>query len=266
MQKAIFTLTAGRTGTAWIADFLGQNLEIDAVHEPLGIADFGTRMPDIRLMRSFNTYGNTPEVQRFWQGKLGALPPVYAEGNHTLGKCGLIENLAVSPLAQDAVVVVLRRGIVKQCVSYLVRGDFGNITVPWQWYLMPDYPLTLVAFAPFKGMGQLGYALWYCYEMAARQAYYQMAYGDRVSFVEAQLEEVTKPEGAARFWADLGGQGTCSLPPPKNASSTAPPAELLAQVQAITDKIAFDADAVARAAIAKGFSFESAAGGEKRSA
>ena len=56
-MKKYFTITAGRTGSAWLTSFLTANLGIDAVHEPLGIDDFGDQMPDIRTMRTFNNYG-----------------------------------------------------------------------------------------------------------------------------------------------------------------------------------------------------------------
>ena len=42
-----FTITAGRTGTAWLASFLSKNLNIEEIHEHLGINDFGEKMPDI---------------------------------------------------------------------------------------------------------------------------------------------------------------------------------------------------------------------------
>ena len=57
-SKVIFTLTAGRTGSAWLADFLAQNYQVTSIHEPLEIEDFGVRMPDIKVMRSFNNFGN----------------------------------------------------------------------------------------------------------------------------------------------------------------------------------------------------------------
>ena len=39
--ETIFTLSAGRTGTAWLSDFLAVNFNCDVLHEPLGIQDFG---------------------------------------------------------------------------------------------------------------------------------------------------------------------------------------------------------------------------------
>ena len=257
MTRSMFTLTAGRTGTAWLADFLGENLGVHAIHEPLGIHDFGEVMPNIRTMRCFNTFGNDAFVQAFWARKLGAITgDWHVETNHTLGKCGLIENLSASPLAHGATVIVLRRDMVKQCVSYLARGDFNNITVPWQWYLVPGYSRKIVTFGPFERMGLIGHALWYCYEMAARQAYYVQLFGNRLAFVEADLEEITTPEGAQDFWQRIGGEGECVLPPPRNASAAAPPQDLLEQVSQVTSRIAFDPGEVARTAIAQGFRFD----------
>tara|TARA_Y200000002_G_scaffold138199_1_gene113969 strand:- start:66 stop:371 length:306 start_codon:yes stop_codon:yes gene_type:complete len=93
--ETIFTLSAGRTGTAWLSDFLAVNFNCDALHEPLGIEDFGNRMPDIKIMRSFNETGNNAIVKDFWKRKLSMLTSnMHIETNHTLGKCGLIENIS----------------------------------------------------------------------------------------------------------------------------------------------------------------------------
>jgi hypothetical protein len=257
MTRTVFTLTGGRTGTAWLADFLSRNMDLKAVHEPLGIHDFGETMPDIRTMRCFNTHGNDAFVRAFWDRKFAAISgDNYAETNHTLGKCGLIENLAESPLVAEATVVILQRDMVKQCASHVIRTDFVNITIPWQWYLVPSYPLKLVSFEPFKSLGLLGHALWYCYEMQTRQAYYRQIYGNRVRFVDADLDVVTKPEGAAQFWAELGGEGECMLPPKKNATNAPIPENLTRAITEITEKISFDPDEIARAAVARGFSFD----------
>jgi len=120
-----FTITAGRTGSAWLTSFLSQNLAINAIHEPLGIDDFGTNMPDIRTMRSFNNYGNNDFVKAFWERKFASLPnTIYAETNHTLCKCGLVENIFLNQLEDKTTLIILKRDIVKQCLSYIVRNDF----------------------------------------------------------------------------------------------------------------------------------------------
>ena len=165
-MKKYFTITAGRTGSAWLTSFLTTNLGIDAVHEPFGIDDFGVNMPDIRTMRSFNNYGNNDFVKAFWERKFSNLPnATYAETNHTLCKCGLVENLLLNKLEDETILIVLRRDIVKQCVSYIVRHDFGNITLAWQWYLHPTYRKKIINPEPFMKLGGIGFPLWYCYEM-----------------------------------------------------------------------------------------------------
>ena len=93
MKKAcpetIFTLSAGRTGTAWLSEFLAINLNCEALHESLGVEDFGNRMPDIEIMRSFNENGNNAIVKDFWKRKFSMLTSnIHIETNHTLGKCG----------------------------------------------------------------------------------------------------------------------------------------------------------------------------------
>ena len=75
-----FSITAGRTGSAWLASFLSANLQIDEIHEPLGINDFGEKMPDIRTMRNFNNFGS---------------------------KCGLVENTILHDRAENTTLIVL---------------------------------------------------------------------------------------------------------------------------------------------------------------
>ena len=112
--ETIFTLSAGRTGTAWLSDFLAVNFNYDAVHEPLGIEVLGNRMPDIKIMRSFNETGNNAIVKDFWKLKLSMLTShMHIETNHTLGKCGLIENISRTRLAEKSKIIILKRDIVR---------------------------------------------------------------------------------------------------------------------------------------------------------
>ena len=147
MKKAypetIFTLSACRTGTAWLSEFLAVNFNCETLHEPLGIEDFGNRMPDIKIMRSFNENGNNAIVKDFWKRKFSMLASnIHIETNHTLGKCGLIENISRSKLAEKSRIIILKRDIVRQCASYVVRHDFVHITTAWQWYLHLSYQKT----------------------------------------------------------------------------------------------------------------------------
>ena len=250
----IFTLTGGRTGTAWLAEMLQASLGIAAIHEPLGIDDFGSAMPDIRLMRSFNTRGNDALAQGFWRAKLDSIAalPAYVETNHTLGKCGLIENLAASPLGPRAAVLVVRRSLAAQCISHLARGDFRNITISWQWYLDAAYPNVIVNPAPFVPHGPIGHALWYVHEMDARQHYYTQAYGSRLRLIETRMEDMVTPEGAAALLAALGHPRTPALPPPRNQAGAPLAPELVEQLNAMIAGIRHDGAALASSYIAAG--------------
>lgn len=207
MSELYFTLTAGRTGSNWLAEFLTANTPTAAFHERRGIKDFGVHMPDIRVMRSFNTFGLDEDVCAFWQRKLDLLPRdgLYAETNHTLGKCGLIESLAAHGRARDARIFVLRRDMAKQCASYVRRGDFRHLTSQWLWYLSQAYPNNIVPFETFGGgEARFGAEMWYTCEMACRQYYYQTVYSNYLQFIPVELETVTTVGGARALLEQLG--------------------------------------------------------------
>ncbi|WP_205877391.1 hypothetical protein [Leisingera sp. NJS204] len=255
----IFTLSAGRTGTAWLAQFLKDNLQINSVHEPLGVEDFGKAMPEIRHMRSFNTLGMDGMMWDFWQKKLASLQAPYAESNHTLGKCGLIEALADSSICNRTTVIILRRDLAKQCASYVGRNDFQNITISWQWYLDMSYANTIVTPSAFRQLGQIGWALWYALEMEARYAYYLLKFGQQINFVETTLEEATKPEGAARLLAALNHSGQPVLPEKKNAtrSQSEVTEALTGEIRTLLKRVDFDPVALATSYINSGRSLDS---------
>ena len=251
-----FTITAGRTGSAWLASFLSENLKIDEVHEPLGINDFGEKMPDIRTMRNFNNFGNNDFVKSFWNRKFASIPQgVYAETNHTLSKCGLVENIILHDREESTTLIILKRDIIKQCVSYLVRNDFGNITLAWQWYLHPSYTKKIIPPEPFMKFGSASLPLWYCYEMAARQEYYHQKFSNKIKMIEVILDKVVTDTGAKRFYTELGFVDDCVLPPKKNENKATSKPQLIDTVQGIVEKINVDMPELVRGAIKSGFTF-----------
>jgi hypothetical protein len=255
--KRYFTITAGRTGSAWLTSFLTTNLGIDAVHEPLGIEDFGVQMPDIRTMRTFNNYGNNGFVQDFWKRKLLYLPSdTYAETNHTLCKCGVVENLFLNGLEDETTLIVLKRDVVKQCLSYLVRHDFVNITIAWQWYLHPTYVKKIINPEPFMRFGGVGVPLWYCYEMLARQEYYTQKFSNKIAMHHVALEDLTTKAGAQDFHKALGLYGECELPSPKNENKAKPSEQLVHNVSDIVSKVNCDMPQLVEDLIKGGFNFD----------
>lgn len=250
----LFTISAGRTATAWLAKFLGENLDIQAIHEPLEITDFGTKMPDIQMLRTFNTYGMDHKLRQFWPNKLQSMELPYIETNHTLSKCGLIEGVLNGGFSKQTVIVILRRNLIDQCVSYIMRGDFQNVTIEWQWYLSPNYPNVIVDPKPFVPLGQIGRAIWYCYEMETRQEYYLQKYQQQIRFLEVSVDDISKPSGAKKLLQALGYEGSVYLPPKENANQVNEEMRLALreQVQITMGGLVFDAHSIAASYIRKG--------------
>jgi len=256
MARYIFTITTGRTGTAWLWKLIAENTDFISVHEPLGIDDFGTQMPDIRTMRTFNERGMTPYVDEFWRRKFDQLHqyPAYAEMNHTLAKCGLLEFLSTNELSDDVYILCLKRNWVDLCISFVNRFDFRHVTTYWQWYLDYRYARNIVNPAPFINTdGYIGQILWYIAEMEVRQEYYRQRYPDRFKFIDCSLEEIIQAEGAATLINNLDlGAESIKLPPRINEYPAPRNESLLSYVQNWVSSMAFDPKEIAERYIASG--------------
>lgn len=197
-------------------------------------------------MRTFNDRGNTADIQNFYKRKLDDISKLsnYAETNHTLAKCGLVENIVKHPIAQKSCLIILRRNFIKQCASYLTRGDFDNLTTIWQWYLSPLYANNIVDFAPFKSFGKIGMALWYTCEMDARQHYYASLFSDRIRIISINLEEVTTNTGASQFLKSIGIDQTHHLPEPVNQNSSRADSQIYQRVKQMWVNIDYDPELI----------------------
>ena len=214
-------------------------------------------MPDIKIMRSFNENGNNAIIKDFWRRKFSMLTSnIHIETNHTLRKCELIENISRSQLAEKSRIIILKRDIVRQCASYVVRHDFVHITTAWQWYLHPSYQKKLINPKLFSRFEGIGLALWYCYAMSARQAYYKLYFNSKVKFIEAQLEHITTPSGAQKFWQAIGQSGQCSLPPRENENTVQAPIDLIDNLTKIISKFQLEPNIIAHQEFEDGFSFK----------
>lgn len=207
----------------FLSHLISANTDITAVHEPLDVVDFGTRMPDIRTMRMFNEKGFNAEVKSFWKRKFGLLPTTrdYIETNHTLGKCGLIEHIMSSPELHTSTSIILlkRADKVSHAVSHFNRGDFQNITIDWQWYLNMRYKNLIVNPDPFLEYGRAGYIFWFIEELSARQEYYKTLYSHKIRFIDAVLEQISKNNGAVKLLSDLELGELKTMPKAANQSS-----------------------------------------------
>ncbi len=246
-RKYVFTITAGRTGTAWLTQLFDLNFNCTAVHEYLQFGDIGLRSPDIGVMQAFNHWGNNERVRNFWKKKIALLPKadMYVETNHALAKGGLIENIQHLPKDAEVFFITMRRDWYKQALSYLNRYDFSNYTTVWQWYLDHRYLLRIVPPEQLNTKGMLGAIIWYIIEVEARQAYYRQLFGDRFTFIDAELETATTMRGAQALLEPLGHKGSVYMPEKTNANVSQGSPIPSEQVQAAVSKIDFDAEKIA---------------------
>jgi len=209
-MKLVFTLTAGRTGTKYLAELLKANLpDVEAHHEILGYDSFGVDTPEISHSTLFNSRGNVPQVQEFWRQKieriLGCGKSWYVETSHVLMKAGLVEN--VTRLAKEAEVhfIILKRDYFQTLVSYHNRMDFLNIGNQWLWYLDPNYPRNLLDPSEYRQHGLHGIRLWYLNEIFTRAYLYkaQCEHLPNVRFHEFDIGELNDEEGIVRLLKSL---------------------------------------------------------------
>lgn len=222
----VFTLTAGRTGTNWLASMLGKSLrDCQAHHEILGYDRFGLDSPDLSHFTLFNSKGSCDEVRGFWQRKSARVAQSqatwYVETSHVLMKAGLVEHIDLFTAFAPVHLIVLTRDIVDTVASYSQRGDLANVGNQWLWYLDPDYPQNILDPTPFKTHGLLAIRVWYWMEITARQGYYEALLADRTDVVihRYDLSELKATPGAQRLICDLGADpDRLTLPPPSNTT------------------------------------------------
>ena len=63
--------------------------------------------------------------------------------------------------------------------------------------------------------------------MEARQEYYRMIFGDQFNFIEAKLEDITKPDGASLLAKSLKINEDISLPSQENTNLLEPSPEMI---------------------------------------
>ena len=261
-MKFVFTMTAGRTGSGFLAELFRRNVpDAAVVHEHLDWRAFGTRTPDVSHLVRFNNEGFSDHVRQFWARKLSGIVATgvsaYVETSHVLMKAGLIEGLLELEGDHEIHLVAQRRERVPTLVSYHRRFDFVNLGNRYLWYLDPSYRCNLVNPAPFLDYGVHGIRLWYLLEMEARTAWYTGRLADvpNVTVHTTNLAHVTQPDGARGLVrAVMGDERVVSVPSKVNANPTSPlPGGLEGQLEAMVSRISsFDAGALVAPLLAAG--------------
>jgi hypothetical protein len=222
--KLIFALTAGRTGSAFLAELLKSNVPSADVHHE--ILSFGVGTPDISHLHAYNTFGNTPYVQTFWQHKMEKIlaggKACYVETAHVLMKVGLVENVISLAAGHDIHFIRLTRNVLHTLISYHERGDFLNRGNMWMWYLDPAYARNILNAEPFQQYGIPGVRWWYVNEIAARAELLRQQYSQypHVHFHTADLYDLNQKESATALFKQLGlAVSDVVIPPKENVNA-----------------------------------------------
>ena len=225
----VFTMTAGRTGTRFLAQLLRDNApDAEVHHERIGFGDFGLHAPDVSVLHDFNSRGRTERVNRFWEEKLTSITngssSMYVETSHVLMKAGLMEYVTTLTPEHTVHLVILQRDPLDVLTSYHRRGDFGGAANMWLWYLDPSYPRNHMRFAVPQGIHPLiAKRHWYLLEIAVRAELYAKQLGETpgIKIHRVQLEQLNNANYAANFLQELGLNShadSVQLGPAQNAS------------------------------------------------
>tara|TARA_B100000676_G_scaffold283271_1_gene309876 strand:+ start:9763 stop:10599 length:837 start_codon:yes stop_codon:yes gene_type:complete len=210
-RRFVFTITTGRSGTAYLAELFKQNLTDAAVwHERTGFTTFGVDAPDLSHFTLFNSRGNVSRVNEFWRGKfdrdLQTPTTIHAETSHLLAKAGLLENIEMLLAKGGQIeVVVLKRDVFDTLWSFYNRFDFVKNGLAWAFYLDAAYPNVIFDSEPFLEHGAAGKALWYIFEMRARGTDDRRLLDDQhgVRFHEANLEDIADVDAGQTLLTDM---------------------------------------------------------------
>lgn len=210
-RRFVFTVSAGRTGTAYLTELLRTNRpDWECHHERTGFDRMGVHNPDASTFMLFNSLGNVADVREFWRRKCALIRngpgDGYIEVSHFLSKAGLIENLDCLGSDAEIDLIDLRRDLFRTAWSYANRFDFANNGFTWLFALDPAYPRRIVDPSSFIRHGMFGRCIWYVQEMFARAEYYRRLLHDRtnVTMYTVDLEDLTDAKGARAFLEGTG--------------------------------------------------------------
>ena len=195
-KRLIFTVTAGRSGTSYLAKLLALVPEVASFHEP------APHFVDV--MRAVQS--KPDQAYRFWierkLPKIARVPePIYIETSHLFCK-GFAEPLLDLGIVPD--LIILRRSHRKIALSLYQLGVIpGRTEEGLRFLLSPADPGVL----PLQGWHSLhDYQLcyWYCLEIERRMRIYTKLFSCAgANVVQISLEELVRLRGITRLLREL---------------------------------------------------------------
>lgn len=196
-KRLIFTITTGRSGTAYLARILSFVPNVVAYHEPFP-----------RFNEVVRQVQQNPQIALdFWINKklpkiAEEMQPIYIETSHLICK-GFLEPLLEIGIVPD--LIFLKRAHREVAESMYRLGSIpGRTELGLEWYISPDDNCVL----PLKNWQNLhDYQLcyWYCLEIEKRSQIYKKMYLDMSGrFVDLCFKELFTTDGYKRLVKELG--------------------------------------------------------------
>lgn len=196
-KKLVFTVTTGRSGTAYLASIFGFAKNVFAVHEPSPeFADvFRMAQEDRNLAMEFLVRKKLPAI-------LHEPGEIYVETSHLTCK-GFLEPLLDLGIVPD--LVIHRRSLRDVSLSMLKLGTIpGRSEKGLRFYLSPADPWVL-DLEDWERLHDYQLCFWYCLEIERRAQYYSKLFNEHgAKIAETTLPELKTFDGLIKCYSKLG--------------------------------------------------------------
>lgn len=196
-KRLVFTVTTGRSGTAYLSTILGYARNVFAVHEPP--PEFAEVLRRVQ--------GDPELAEKFWlEEKLPAIlevpDKVYIETSHLVCK-GFLEPLLEMGIVPD--LIIHRRPPRDVALSMFKMGTIpGRSDKGLRFYLSPDDPGVL-KLPDWERLHDYQLCFWYCLEIERRaKAYSELFKENGARVVETTLAGLKTFSGLQSMSGDLG--------------------------------------------------------------
>lgn len=196
-RRLIFTVTTGRSGTAYLASVFGFARGVYAVHEPSPefVKVLRAVQDNPSLARQFLIEEKLPAI-------LEASADIYIETSHLACK-GFFEPLLELGIIPD--LIIHRRPPRDVALSMFKMGTIpGRSDKGLKFYLSPADPNTLSR-ADWQSLNDYQLCYWYCLEMEKRARHYQqILHQQGARIAETTLSGLKTFNGLVKCFSELG--------------------------------------------------------------
>jgi len=195
-KRLIFTVTTGRSGTAYLSSIFGYIRNVHSYHEP--VPEYRKVLRRIQqepdLARRFLLDEKLPAIAR-------DLADIYVETSHITCK-GFLEPLLDLGLVPD--LIIHRRAPRDVSLSMYKMGTIpGRTRKGLMFYLSPEDP-NVLRLNDWQSLNDYQLCYWYCLEIERRAVAYKKIFGSqRARIAETTLEGLKTLHGLEKMKRDL---------------------------------------------------------------